>query len=685
MSDRFSDSQLEFIGKFAEALFDGFETMAIPVSQVVRNFETQFDLLGKPARDRMKSILTFRALWLHPLFNDRSLARRREIIEEKLRYSSNDDRQDLARLRSIVYGAYYGHWIDGDEDDNEHNPVHRQIGFTLPGFRKRLGGKLDRKIERVDGREIARAHVLEPYAVEDSYDVIVVGSGSGGAVAARNLVMEHRYKSVLIIESGPFMPSKAITLEERRMGAELYREGTLQTTRDNDVIIFQGGSVGGSPTVNNGICLRMAQDPHRNTTAWNPFDIWKDAFDIDLEDEFMDAYDAVAKRLDIRSVEPRSGRGNGAHLADAWTEFAKGRTASWIVGAKPGWFLKSFGPADTDNACVYCGYCNTGCPYARKLSPAQTDLPEACNGGARILARSTVDEIVIEHAGPDGQRRATGVWVRVGGERKPRYIAANVGVVVAAGAIASSNLLDRSGVDNTGKDISLIVASPVIALMHEENAVPTGFTPSWDEDQMTTAVDCGTFLLESHFQPPQSMSMLMPGWFEDMYRRMRAYGRIRSAGILIPIDRAGKLKNDKLEIEFDKANMDNLRLALATLTKVHFAHKAREVWPGLRTGHCMKVDKNGVPPSDSEIDAFFAHEVKDKDDVTLSSAHTHGGNAMSGRPEDGVVDLRCRVHGVGNLLVTDASVFPGNIRVNAHFSTMALAEYATGGKTDPFA
>jgi len=114
-------------------------------------------------------------------------------------------------------------------------------------------------------------------------------------------------------------------------------------------------------------------------------------------------------------------------------------------------------------------------------------------------------------------------------------------------------------------------------------------------------------------------------------------------------------------------------------------HKAKEVWPGLRTGHSLVVGPDGIPPTDQEIDAFFAHEVKEKDDVTLSSAHTHGGNPMSVHPDDGVVDLRCRVHGVGNLLVADASVFPGNIRVNAHFSTMALAEYATGPEANLFA
>ena len=222
----------------------------------------------------------------------------------------------------------------------------------------------------------------------------------------------------------------------------------------------------------------------------------------------------------------------------------------------------------------------------------------------------------------------------------------------------------------------------MIALMHDETATPAqlaGFTPAWDEDQMTTAVDCGEFLLESHFQPPQSMAMLMPGWFGEMHRRMTLYNRMRSAGVLVPCDRRGELDGEKLELSFSKAEMVVLRTALATLAKVHFANGAKEVWPALRTGEAMMA-----PMSDAQIDAFFARTVVNQDDITLSSAHAHGGNPMHPDPKKGVVDAACRLHIAENVLVTDASVFQGNIRVNAHYSTMAVAQHATGG-VDPFA
>ena len=149
----------------------------------------------------------------------------------------------------------------------------------------------------------------------------------------------------------------------------------------------------------------------------------------------------------------------------------------------------------------------------------------------------------------------------------------------------------------TGNQISLNVASPIIALM------PEGKTPSWDEDQMTSVVDCGEFLLESHFQPPMSMASMMPRWFGEMDRRMRSYGRICSAGILFPADRRGNLVGGKLDMKLTLDDIHLIRRASATLAKVHFAGGALEVWPALLKGQTLK-------PGD-DIDAFYAGAIKD--------------------------------------------------------------------------
>ena len=80
---------------------------------------------------------------------------RRWRIERRLKNSRFDLFQDMARLRGIVYACYYGHWqpglVPGDQDANVANPVHRQIGFTLPKHRVRGAGEMP--ITPVTGRE----------------------------------------------------------------------------------------------------------------------------------------------------------------------------------------------------------------------------------------------------------------------------------------------------------------------------------------------------------------------------------------------------------------------------------------------------------------------------------------------------------------------------------------------------
>jgi choline dehydrogenase-like flavoprotein len=302
---------------------------------------------------------------------------------------------------------------------------------------------------------------------------------------------------------------------------------------------------------------------------------------------------------------------------------------------------------------------------------AQSYLIDAHRKGARIAAEVGVSEIVWRDDPQGDKQVADGVQV-VLADGRSRFIRARKGVVIAAGTMASSCILAASGIEGTGEGISLNIASPVAALMPEDRPVR-----AWDEDQMATYVDRGDFLIESHFQPPMSMASLLSGWFGEHARRMQNYSRIASAGILFPADRRGRLVGGRLSFKL-QADIDLplIRRALAALVRVHFAAGAIEVYPPVLRGVTILPD--------DDIEAVLEDVIREADDVVLSSSHPHGGNAMNVDPENGVVDVNCRVHGTTNVLVTDASVLPSCIRVNAQLTTMAMAHYATA-RADPFA
>lgn len=653
----FNPIQALILKALTEALFHNVE-MAIPPKQVVANIQHQFGMIeGRKPEEIGWTLYLLCLVMGGPLFLIMPVAWRTRRVVKRLQRTKNDLLQDLARIRGIIYAGYYGHWQGESEDDNRDNPVLAQMGYVLPGHR--LRGPDEVPATYFPGRDLTAQDMLSHDEIPAEADVIVIGSGAGGAVAAANLASQGH--EVLIVEAGPFFPSPSITHEERRMTSRLFVDGGIQTSRDHDIVVFQGRCVGGSTVINNGICLRVKQSGLTHPQAEDVFGQWAALGAPVDEARFLKAYDAVEKRLGVEKADLQMGRRNGPHLMDGWQAHIVGSTDPLDADAPVDWFRKNYGPRKIGAACAYCGYCNTGCPYGRKHGMAQSFLLDARKGKARILPEAPVRRIVWSERG--GERlHAEGVQI-VLADGRGKVIRARKGVVVAAGALASSRILADSGIAGTGTGISLNVACPVVALMPDERR-------AWNEDQMTTYVDRGDFLLESHFQPPMSMSTLMPGWLGEHARRMRNYNRLASAGVLIPADRCGRIRNGGLSFKLrEEVELPLLKRALATLCRVHFAAGAEEVYPALARGLTLR-------PGDA-IERILHESIREPDDVTLSSSHPQGGNARNRDPGRGVVDLDCRLHAADNVLVTDASTFTSCIRVNAQLTTMAMAHYAT--------
>ncbi|MEM1131333.1 MAG: GMC family oxidoreductase N-terminal domain-containing protein [Pseudomonadota bacterium] len=656
--------------KFTDTLFHG-TYMVITPDQVVDNLQVMFAEMhgNKPC----ETGLSLYVIWLAlggPFFHFASPTARKRKFEKKLQNRRVDIFQDFARIRGIIYAGYYGHWLGGEhgsEIDNANNPVLQSLDFTLPAARQRAGAPQDPPVVENTSGDLPASAFFDSITVPDDAEVIVIGSGAGGAVAAANLA-ESGYK-VLILEAGEHFPASRITTHEKIMSSNLYRDGAIQTTRNRDIIVFQGQVVGGSPVINNGISLRVAPDQLLHPDAEDVLETWKSLGAPVSRTELDKSYDRVETRLDIKRIANRLGRSNGTHLVQAWNAYLGTTSDPLDEDAVLEWFSKNWAAYGSDRACVSAGYCNTGCPYGRKNAPPETWLADATSADtpAHIVPECEVTEILWGGRDNAGARIANAVAVKFrDGTRKT--IRASKGVVVAAGTIASSNILDASRVKGTGKGISLNIACPVPALMEDKQN-------AWDEDQMATYVDRGDFLIESHFQPPMSMSTLVPGWFEEHYQRMRNYSRLASAGVLFPADRLGEIKKGRLDFHLDGKTLNTLKRALATLSKVHLAAGALEVYPALLRGQTLwkGMDNNAV-------DAFFENAIHEADDVVLSSSHPHGGNAINQDPNKGVVDMDQKVHGTTNVYVTDASVMPSCIRVNAQLTTMAMANRVTEGK-----
>src|SRR5207247_1639817 len=100
-------------------------------------------------------------------------------------------------------------------------------------------------------------------------DVCVIGSGAGGAVAARELAEARR--SVVVVEDGPYVSSTDFVQREETMYPRLYREAGTNATAEYTVLVSQGRAVGGS----NDPSLRLCAPPPRSILR-----NWDHAFDL---------------------------------------------------------------------------------------------------------------------------------------------------------------------------------------------------------------------------------------------------------------------------------------------------------------------------------------------------------------------------------------------------------------------
>jgi choline dehydrogenase-like flavoprotein len=115
------------------------------------------------------------------------------------------------------------------------------------------------------------------------------------------------------------------------------------------------------------------------------------------------------------------------------------------------------------------------------------------------------------------------------------------------------------------------------------------------------------------------------------------------------------------------AEVDKVKRGLKLISEIFFAAGARRL---ILPTHRFRAIRS--PKEISEIDEHVVSTRR----FSFGSAHPQGGNPMSMNSRAGVVDASFAVHGMDNLFVCDASVFPSSVTVNPMSTIMALADYA---------
>ena len=493
-------------------------------------------------------------------------------------------------------------------------------------------------------------------------DVIIVGAGVAGSLLAERSTRAG--KSVLLLEAGPYIAERDITTDELVMTAKLYKSAGLQAVNaegsqalsTGTFFALQAACVGGGGTVNNAICVQL---PEPRLQRWRSL-----GFPVEPAD-LRASYTRVQAELGIQRASAAS---NFLNPSGRYLESLGPVLQQPLDGPPPEGLSECL--VNIGTGCEGTGLCNSGCGNERKRNALQVYLPRALATGACELVPNAR---VLELRASNG--RITSLLAEIGGQRVELSASE---YVLSAGAIASSALLlqspgvssqlERTGVP-VGQRFSANVGCPVFGhfrrVMHAR--------PSLQISHCYLPPGSLGFIVESWFAPPGTLSIALPGYFDDHWRRVLAYANLITLGPLVGTQARGTIRvnHGKVDVQLPLSLDDDFARSCDAISVVARAVlKSRdpdliEVIAGTRQGFSMR--------SEADV-ARFLERVRSPADLRLGTGHPQGGNAMSEDPAIGVVDSEFRVRGFTNLRVCDASLFPEVAGVNPQWTVLALAD-----------
>ena len=512
--------------------------------------------------------------------------------------------------------------------------------FDTPEVYEAFGGKLNVVENMEEPRWLSQIVEATDWDAADDIEceVVVVGTGAGGAVVGKELA--DRGYAVVFVEEGAHHRRDAFTGSSVQAHIDFYR-GSF-TVGNSPMPIFMGRLVGGSTAINTGSCFR--------TPPW-VLDRW-------CEDLGTDAFTPEAMRPHFERVEAQI----QVELAD---RKAAGPIADIIARGCDalGWEHRLM-PRNAPG-CRGEGFCDFGCRTDARKSTNLSYIPPALEKGAMVFTGFEATSVLLEGG------RAVGV-AGVDKNGRPLRVRSRI-VIFSGGALPTPVFLAKQGICNSsgqlGRNLTLHPSSGFSALMDEDvlahKHIPQAY---YVEEHVKRGILINAAQPDRNFAP-----LVFPQTGERLMRLLEDADRIASFGVMIADDRAsGVVYSGPSGMPVVKYNLTE-----ADVKRMHqgMVYAGEMAWAaGAKRVHPVCIPMATVENRD-QWETFKKLEMK-ASDFMLMSYHPLGSCKMGRDPKTSVVGLDHQTHDVRGLYLVDGSTVPGPLGVNPQVTIMAMATRA---------
>ncbi len=473
-------------------------------------------------------------------------------------------------------------------------------------------------------------------------DLVVVGSGAGGAMVAYEAARAGL--RVVLVEEGRQLSPQDFTQREDEMIPELFCDAGGRATVDGAITVLQGRGVGGSTVHNTNLCKRA---PAPVLRRWQ-IDGW-------TAEALAPHYAAVESLLSVSEIPDGEVNLNNQILrrgAEA-LGWRRARLHHNRVG------------------CRGSGFCELGCVYNAKQNAQKILVPGALAAGCTLYSEVRAERILVEGGA------AVGVLARaLDGERRPGPTLTIRGAVCLSGsAIGSAALALRSALPDPkgaiGTTLRLHPGAAVAGLFDEQVRGWKGIPQS---EECTELLDFEeehsprrTWIVPA-FAHPIGLASMLPGFGAAHAATLRLVPHMAVLTAMLHDETAGqvKLSGDRLRIHYSLVERDQRALVdgLAACAELLFAAGAKRVLVPL--GKALWLEDRAA------VTGLRAHRYRPLDPL-LTAVHP-----MGTLPLGSLVDEAGRYRFTRSLYVADGSLFPTSIGTPPQLSIYAAAHKVAG-------